>query len=88
MRVPTVFLRKESFFNYRHVVIEAYKLCVSNSLNSAVIFVDTQSYKNTSFCATFGNFGEFTNTGELEFIGGLCKLFVKVSSYVEDVINL
>ncbi|KAK6104824.1 AAA domain family protein [Brugia pahangi] len=56
---------------------EAYKLCVSNLLNNAIVFVDTQSYKNPAFCATFRNFGDVVNSGEAEFIAGLCRLFVK-----------
>uniref|UniRef100_A0A1I7VFT6 DNA replication ATP-dependent helicase/nuclease n=1 Tax=Loa loa TaxID=7209 RepID=A0A1I7VFT6_LOALO len=64
---------------------KAYKLCISNLLNNAVVFVDTQSYKNPSFCATFGKFGEVGNTGEAEFIGGLCKLFVKLGLPKSDL---
>nr|CRZ22539.1 BMA-DNA-2 [Brugia malayi] len=56
---------------------KAYKLCVSNLLNNAIVFVDTQSYKNPAFCATFRNFGDVVNSGEVEFIAGLCRLFVK-----------
>ncbi|VDO57674.1 unnamed protein product [Onchocerca flexuosa] len=47
--------------------------------------VDTQSYKNPSFRATFNSFGEVTNTGEAEFIGGLCKLFIKLGLSVNDL---
>uniref|UniRef100_A0AAF5PYN7 DNA replication ATP-dependent helicase/nuclease n=1 Tax=Wuchereria bancrofti TaxID=6293 RepID=A0AAF5PYN7_WUCBA len=63
---------------------EAYKLCVSNLLNNAVVFVDTQSYKNSAFCATFRNFGEVVNSGEAEFIGGLCRLFVKLQQGLSE----
>uniref|UniRef100_A0A5S6PM42 DNA replication ATP-dependent helicase/nuclease n=1 Tax=Brugia malayi TaxID=6279 RepID=A0A5S6PM42_BRUMA len=63
---------------------EAYKLCVSNLLNNAIVFVDTQSYKNPAFCATFRNFGDVVNSGEAEFIAGLCRLFVKLQQGLSE----
>lgn len=48
-----------------------------------MVFVDTQSHKNSSFRATFGGSGaEVTNAGEAKFIVKLCKLFVKVCSAI------
>ncbi|KAM3718203.1 DNA replication ATP-dependent helicase/nuclease DNA2 [Dirofilaria immitis] len=64
---------------------KAHKLCISTSLNNAVVFVDTQSYKNPLFCATFDNFGEVTNNGEAKFIGDLCKLFIKLGLSESDL---
>ncbi|CAG9529788.1 unnamed protein product [Cercopithifilaria johnstoni] len=64
---------------------KACKLCISNLLSNAVVFVDTQSYKNPSFCTIFGNSGEISNVGEAEFIGGLCRLFVKLGLPESDL---
>uniref|UniRef100_A0A158Q8K4 DNA helicase n=1 Tax=Elaeophora elaphi TaxID=1147741 RepID=A0A158Q8K4_9BILA len=64
---------------------KAYKLCVSNLLTKAVVFVDTQSYKNALFRATFGNSGEVDNAGEAKFIAGLCKLFVELGLSESDL---
>ncbi|KAL3995621.1 AAA domain family protein [Acanthocheilonema viteae] len=64
---------------------KTFKLCISNLLNNAIVFVDTQSYKNPSFCATFGNSGEVSNAGETEFIGDLCRLFVKLGLPESDL---
>ncbi|VDK41531.1 unnamed protein product [Gongylonema pulchrum] len=57
------------------------ELCVSNALTDTVVFVDTKSRENASFCATFGDSGvEVYNVGEAEFVVNLCELFIKVSS--------
>ncbi|VDN35955.1 unnamed protein product [Gongylonema pulchrum] len=68
----------DHFFS-RHLSI--CELCVSNALTDTIVFVDTKSRENSSFCATFGDSGvEVYNVGEAEFVVNLCELFIKVTS--------
>ncbi|VDM97132.1 unnamed protein product [Thelazia callipaeda] len=64
--------------NHASIYSEVYKLCLSNSLNDAIVFLDTNSIKNAVFRATFGKHGDVFNDGEAEFIEGICKLFISL----------
>lgn len=61
------------------VLLDAHRLCISNDLQNAIIFVDTRSHQNSSYRVRVGcSTADIYNAGEAEFIAELCTLFMAV----------
>ncbi|KHN81559.1 DNA replication ATP-dependent helicase/nuclease DNA2 [Toxocara canis] len=65
---------------------EGLQLNVSNGVDGSVVFIDTQSPKNSECRMEFGaSPGAVYNSGEIKIVNKICCLFIRLGISTEDI---